>query len=71
MLKLKQDCLFESAKQVFKTVGLSKWDTDNEDYKANNNNTCNDYTFNKNNRNNIINNDKIIIIMIMVITYIA
>lgn len=30
-------CLSESAKQVFKTVGLSKWDTDNEDNKAKNN----------------------------------
>ena len=30
MLKLKQDCLFENAKQVFKTAGLSKCDTDDE-----------------------------------------
>lgn len=42
-------CLFENAKQVFKTVGLSKCDADNEHYRANNNNISTNYTINNNN----------------------
>lgn len=51
-------CLFENAKQVFKTVGLSKCDTDNEGCKTSNNNDIN------NNNNKIM---KITIIMKTVI----
>lgn len=65
--RLKQDCLFENAKQVFKTSDLSKCDTDNEDHNTgnkntrmrNNNNTNNDYNMinsNNNNNSNLIGN---------------
>lgn len=45
-------CLSENAKQVFKTVGLSKCTTDNGDYKHNNNNTTNNDTNNTVTANN-------------------
>lgn len=66
MLKLKQvSCLFENAKQVFKTLDLSKCDTDNGDHNTNNNSTSrpnnsanNYYEMNNYKNNNSNDNNK-------------